>query len=146
VKEQTSLFLLGLPLAVCLIAGYTATKLKVQYPLTSVENTVAGFRPNVQAEQTAIKDVARLEVPQNLSGPLRSTGLTATGTTVAVAPPVHKVTAITITERVKKAIINDRIVHEGDRLNGSIVSIIQPHRVAIKENGVTTWLVLEDSP
>lgn len=143
-KEQTSLLLLGLPVAVCLIAGYAATEVEVKYPLTSVENTVAGFRPNAQAEQTAIKDPARIEVPANLSGPLRSTGVAGAAPVAAV--PVHRVTSITITERRKKAIINDRIVQEGDRLNGSTVSTIQPHRVAIKENGVTTWLVLEDSP
>ena len=101
--------------------------------------------PNILAVTTAMLLLAVMPVQADLQDPTRPP--TVDGSISYVAPnkikrPRWVLNSTLVSSQRRTAVINDRVVSIGDRINGARVMSIQPSSVTLRSNGADMTLIM----
>jgi len=102
-------------------------------PLTSITIVLWGMAAFLFAPLWAADEPLRDPTRPNLAGP---------AVTAAAAAPVFKVTAIFISEQRRVAVVNGKLVAEGDTVDGATVTDVQTGAIRIQHLSKETTLRL----
>lgn len=141
---RLNLSLLILPVIVILAPAYFAAQNDVSANYTPAELQGYSYRKNTVLSETEIRRRQPLALTGNIRGPISASLPAAGGEGARANPARHALTSILIDEKDKRAVINDRIVREGDSIDGMKVLKIQKERVKLKTGGAAKWLELEE--
>ena len=94
-------------------------------PLTSIATVLWGMATFLCTPLWAADEPLRDPTRPNLAGPV---------VTAAAAAPVFKVTAIFLSERRRVAVVNGKLVAEGDTVDGGTVTAVQTGAIRIQQS------------
>ncbi|HDZ87371.1 MAG TPA: hypothetical protein ENH38_01975 [Nitrospirae bacterium] len=136
--------LLALPFIFIMGAFYLTLEKDIAISFTPAEVEAYRFNPGTILSDTEIVGRPHLKFSSKIRGPINASGLKAVKGNAPHMASGLIVNFIFIGENDKRAVINDQIVREGDKINGGKVARIKKDGVALIINGVIKWIKLEE--
>ncbi|GAB4389904.1 MAG: hypothetical protein Kow0025_18310 [Thermodesulfovibrionales bacterium] len=141
---RVHLLLLALPFVAMAAAAYLGAGSDMSVNFTPAELQGYNYSHNALLDEAEIKRKRRLPLSAGMRGPIRAAGPAVADGDRGAPAEGHVLTSILIGEGERKAVINDRIVREGDSVDGMRVLEIKESRVALRIGGAVKWYRLEE--
>jgi len=132
------------PFILVLVITWLSLEVDLAIDMTPVELRVFRYRSDSILERTRIHLRPELSIPSSIRGPIRA-GTRGTGEGRKKGSSAGFVLSfILVGEDDRRAVINGRIVREGDVVNGARVAEIRRDGVALRINGILQWIKMEE--